>query len=71
MKRGSRNKMALTVFPSLALLCAALFLFAGCVGDERTAKGKKLYNHYCSHCHGESFQGGESSEAAEDEENGG
>lgn len=22
--------------------------------DERSAKGRKLYNHYCSHCHGES-----------------
>jgi len=21
--------------------------------DERTAKGRKLYNHYCMHCHGE------------------
>lgn len=34
-------------------------LFSGCAGDEKTAKGKKLYNHYCSHCHGESGQQGE------------
>jgi mono/diheme cytochrome c family protein len=39
-------------------LVAGLFLY-GCVGDARTAKGKKLYNHYCSHCHGESGQQGE------------
>jgi len=36
-------------------LVAGLFLY-GCAGDERTAKGKKHYNHYCSHCHGESGQ---------------
>ena len=35
------------------------FLLAGCAGDEKTAEGKKLYNHYCSHCHGESGQQGE------------
>ena len=22
--------------------------------DERTAKGRKIYHHYCQHCHGES-----------------
>ncbi|MDR4495436.1 MAG: c-type cytochrome [Nitrospirales bacterium] len=31
-------------------------LLSGCAGDEKTAEGKKLYNHYCSHCHGESGQ---------------
>ena len=36
-------------------LASSLFLY-GCAGDERTAKGKKHYNHYCSHCHGESGQ---------------
>jgi mono/diheme cytochrome c family protein len=36
-------------------------VFSGCAlfEDERTAKGRKLYNHYCSHCHGESGQQGE------------
>ncbi len=38
---------------------AAALVVAGCAGDERTAKGKKLYNHYCSHCHGESGHQGE------------
>lgn len=27
--------------------------------DERTAKGRKLYHHYCMHCHGESGRQGE------------
>lgn len=48
---------ALLKFIVLAL--AASLSFYGCAGDERTAKGKKLYNHYCSHCHGESGQQGE------------
>ncbi len=39
-------------------LAASLFLY-GCAGDERSAKGKKLYHHYCSHCHGDSGQQGE------------
>ncbi len=43
----------------LAVSLAAGLLLYGCAGDERTAKGKKLYNHYCSHCHGESGQQGE------------
>ena len=38
---------------------AGVLLFSGCAGDEKTAKGKKLYNHYCSHCHGESGHQGE------------
>lgn len=40
----------------------ALFGFAnGCVlfEDERTARGRKLYNHYCMHCHGEHGRQGE------------
>lgn len=37
----------------------ASVLIAGCAGDEKTAKGKHLYNHYCSHCHGESGAQGE------------
>ncbi len=39
-----------------------IFLFVnGCAlfEDERTAKGKKLYRHYCMHCHGESGRQGE------------
>ena len=33
-----------------------VFLGNGCAlfEDERTTKGRKLYNHYCMHCHGES-----------------
>ena len=40
----------------VAIGLAASLFFYGCVGDARTVKGKKLYNHYCSHCHGESGQ---------------
>jgi mono/diheme cytochrome c family protein len=60
MKRVARGKItgALMNFMAALGLVAGL-LFYGCAGDERTAKGKKLYNHYCSHCHGESGQQGE------------
>ncbi len=59
MKRVARGNMGRTLLKVFAIgLTASLFLY-GCVGDERSAKGKKLYNHYCSHCHGESGQQGE------------
>lgn len=54
---GMKRMRALinAVFTSLIVS----LLIAGCMGDEKTARGKKLYNHYCSHCHGESGQQGE------------
>lgn len=38
-----------------------VFLVNGCAlfEDERTAKGRELYRHYCMHCHGESGRQGE------------
>lgn len=58
MKRVARE-MGRTLLKFFAIgLAAGLFLY-GCAGDEKSAKGKKLYNHYCSHCHGESGQQGE------------
>jgi mono/diheme cytochrome c family protein len=45
----------------LALIGLIFTFFSGCAlfEDERTTKGRKLYNHYCSHCHGASGQQGE------------
>ena len=40
-----------------AISLGGLFVFSnGCAlfEDEQTAKGRKLYHHYCQHCHGES-----------------
>jgi len=38
-----------------------LFIINGCAmfEDEETAKGRKIYKHYCMHCHGESGKQGE------------
>jgi mono/diheme cytochrome c family protein len=60
MKRGPMNGLDRTVI-RFALIGLTLSFFSGCVlfEDERTTKGRKLYNHYCSHCHGESGQQGE------------
>lgn len=60
MKRvptGDRDKIAMW----LTMMGLTFSFFSGCAlfEDERTAKGRKLYNHYCSHCHGESGQQGE------------
>lgn len=40
---------------------AALAVTSGCAlfEDEKTAKGRTLYRHYCMHCHGETGQQGE------------
>jgi len=59
MKRVPKGNMTGALLKFMALGLAVSLLFYGCAGDERTAKGKKLYNHYCSHCHGESGQQGE------------
>ncbi|MEC4679649.1 MAG: cytochrome c [Nitrospirota bacterium] len=59
MKRGARGHVTGKLLHCVAIGLAASLFFYGCVGDARTAKGKKLYNHYCSHCHGESGQQGE------------
>ena len=59
MKRVAKGNLIGTLLKCMTIgLASSLFLY-GCAGDERTAKGKKLYNHYCSHCHGESGQQGE------------
>lgn len=60
MKRVAEGGGDMTVI-GLALIGLTLTLFSGCAlfEDERTTKGRKLYNHYCSHCHGESGQQGE------------
>lgn len=59
MKRMASVNMSKTFMNCMVIgLMASLFLY-GCAGDERTAKGKKHYNHYCSHCHGESGQQGD------------
>jgi mono/diheme cytochrome c family protein len=59
MKRVAKGKMTRVLLNFLAVGFAATLLFFGCAGDERSAKGKKLYHHYCAHCHGESGQQGE------------
>jgi mono/diheme cytochrome c family protein len=60
MKRVAEDGQDVTVI-GLALIGLTFTLFSGCAlfEDERTTKGRKLYNHYCSHCHGESGQQGE------------
>lgn len=60
MKRVTRGGQDITVI-GLALIGLTFTVFSGCAlfEDEKTAKGRKLYNHYCSHCHGESGQQGE------------
>lgn len=47
------------VLGRIAVVVAAVFaVTSGCAlfEDERTAKGRKLYRHYCMHCHGENGQ---------------
>ncbi len=56
MKRVARKNMIGKFLKCMALVLAASLFLYGCVGDELTAKGKKHYNHYCSHCHGDSGQ---------------
>ncbi|MDH5774064.1 MAG: c-type cytochrome [Nitrospirota bacterium] len=59
MKRVATGNMARMLLNGVLIgLAASLFLY-GCAGDEKSAKGKKLYHHYCSHCHGDSGQQGE------------
>ncbi len=47
-------------WPTLVVL-GMVFFVNGCAlfQDEQTAKGQKLYKHYCMHCHGESGRQGE------------
>lgn len=49
------------VFWPVLIVMGLVFMVNGCAlfEDERTAKGKKLYRHYCMHCHGESGRQGE------------
>lgn len=47
------------VLSRVAIGVAVMFaVTSGCAlfEDERTAKGRKLYHHYCMHCHGENGQ---------------
>jgi mono/diheme cytochrome c family protein len=57
MKRGEESGQDSAVM-RLALIGLAFALISGCAlfEDERTSQGRKLYNHYCSHCHGASGQ---------------
>jgi mono/diheme cytochrome c family protein len=59
MKPVAKRNMTGALLKFLTLGLIAGLLMSGCAGDERTAKGKKLYHHYCSHCHGDSGQQGE------------
>ncbi len=59
MKRVATGNMPKTLLNFLVAGFAASLFFYGCAGDENSAKGKKLYHHYCSHCHGDSGQQGE------------
>ncbi|GJL65796.1 MAG: hypothetical protein NPIRA05_07670 [Nitrospirales bacterium] len=45
----------------LVVSVALVFIVNGCAifEDEETAKGRKIYRHYCMHCHGESGKQGE------------
>ncbi len=56
MKRVARGNTVGRVVSLIVIGLVAVALTNGCALDERTAKGKKHYNHYCSHCHGESGQ---------------
>ena len=57
MMKGERGMQQ--VLGKVAVVVVAAFaVTSGCAlfEDERTAKGRKLYRHYCMHCHGESGQ---------------
>ncbi len=49
------------VIGPVLIVMSLIFLVNGCAlfEDEQTKKGKKLYRHYCMHCHGESGRQGE------------
>jgi len=49
------------VFWPVLMVMGLVFLVNGCAlfEDEQTKKGKKLFRHYCMHCHGESGKPGE------------
>ncbi|WP_447970404.1 c-type cytochrome [Nitrospira sp. M1] len=57
LSQQSRRRWVWPLVVSLGLL----FIVNGCAlfEDEQTAKGKKIYRHYCMHCHGESGRQGE------------
>ena len=58
--RGWKRVRAFLGWSGIGIGC--LFMMAnGCAlfEDEQTAKGRKLYTHYCMHCHGESGRQGE------------
>ena len=59
MKRMAAGNITKVLVKCVVLGLVASFFLYGCAGDERSAKGKKLYHHYCSHCHGDSGQQGE------------
>lgn len=48
--KGTRLQTITTV----AGVCGLVVLFAGGCASEQEKKGRELYNHYCSDCHGES-----------------
>jgi len=55
--KGERGMQRVLI--RVAIGVAMIFaVTSGCAlfEDERTAKGRKLYHHYCMHCHGENGQ---------------
>ncbi len=55
--KGERGMQRVLI--KVAIGVVAMFaVTSGCAlfEDEKTAKGRKLYNHYCMHCHGENGQ---------------
>ena len=58
--RGWKHVRAFWGWSGIGIGCL-LFMANGCAlfEDEQTAKGRKLYQHYCVHCHGESGRQGE------------
>ena len=58
--RGWKYVRAFVGWSGVGIGCL-LFMANGCAlfEDEQTAKGRKLYSHYCTHCHGESGRQGE------------
>jgi len=55
--KGERGMQRVLIRVAIGVV-AMFALTSGCAlfEDERTTKGRKLYHHYCMHCHGENGQ---------------
>ncbi len=53
MKGASDMRKALGWIAGVVVVVMAVTSGCALFEDERTAKGRKLYRHYCMHCHGE------------------